>query len=158
MNAVNVCRLALAGCFLFGAVGLAQAQELTAKQLEAKGKLETIFSCYPGFEKYTVKEVVALLEVYGAKRDKDKKKYYLYELKHPLTLFGTAKASIVSITEPGGPFYDADLEGVTRKDQLRRKDQMSDEGDEGDRSEGYVDIDDYTKPPSLHSTCTESVM
>ncbi|MDR3157632.1 MAG: hypothetical protein LBU11_01180 [Zoogloeaceae bacterium] len=69
MNAVNVCRLALAGCFLFGSAGFAQAQELTAKQLEAKQKLERIFSCVDFFN-YTEKETRKLITTYGAKQKK----------------------------------------------------------------------------------------
>jgi hypothetical protein len=92
MNAAHVFRLVLAGGFIVGAVGFAQAEELTAKQLEAKGKLETIFSCYPGFDKYTMKQVEALLKTYGAKQKKFQGNTW-FVLNKPLELF-SGKARI----------------------------------------------------------------
>jgi hypothetical protein len=118
MNAVNLCRLALAGCFFLGAAGLAQAQELTAKQLEAKQKLERIFSCVDFFN-YTEKETRKLITTYGGK----KKKFpgwagIWFVLDKPLELFsGKARVEVSRIkvdTDPEGrPIFNSFVPKLT---------------------------------------------
>jgi hypothetical protein len=122
-------RLVLAASLILPVAGLAQAEDtkkaapkavakkaapkepqFTPEQLQAKKELELIFSCEPGFDKYTVKQVEELLKIYGFKDEYQGE----YQLKSPLTLFkryGSAKALSVVFGASDGraPLYSAYL-------------------------------------------------